>query len=74
MPLNIPSMLILAGIILLFIGLAAIMLRGDGRMKGGAVVLIGPLPLIAGTDRRITLILAVLALAIMIIWFLATVT
>jgi uncharacterized protein (TIGR00304 family) len=39
-------------------------------IKGGGVVLIGPIPIIFGSDQKLTVILAVLALAIMVVAFL----
>ncbi len=48
--------------------------RGDERpeshakMKGGAVVMIGPLPLVVGSDPRTTLLVMLFALAVMILW------
>ncbi len=38
--------------------------------KGGAIIMIGPIPIIIGSDYRITILLMLIALAIMIIWFL----
>jgi uncharacterized protein (TIGR00304 family) len=37
--------------------------------KGGAIIMIGPIPIVMGSDRRITILLMLIALAIMIIWF-----
>jgi uncharacterized protein (TIGR00304 family) len=52
--------------------------RGDGRekerastIKGGAVVMIGPIPLVVGSDSRTALLMMLVALAIMILWTLA---
>lgn len=40
------------------------------NIKGGGVVLIGPIPIIFGSDQRLTVILVALALAIMVMAFL----
>ncbi len=40
-------------------------------IKGGAVVMIGPIPLVVGSDSRTTLLMMLVALAIMILWTLA---
>lgn len=47
---------------------------GEGRpaqIKGGAVVMIGPIPLVVGSDSRTTLLMMLIALAIIGIWTLA---
>ncbi len=41
------------------------------EVKGGAVIMIGPIPIVAGSDQRITLLLMLIALAIIIIWIFA---
>jgi len=40
------------------------------RVEGGAVIMIGPLPVVLGSDRRWTAALMVLALALMGMWLL----
>lgn len=40
------------------------------RVKGGAVVMIGPIPIVMGSDPRITLIMMFIALAAMALWIL----
>ncbi|HSD58880.1 MAG TPA: DUF131 domain-containing protein [Methanotrichaceae archaeon] len=45
--------------------------RGDEkaeRIKGGAVVMIGPIPIVVGSDSRTALLMMLVALAIMILW------
>jgi uncharacterized protein (TIGR00304 family) len=45
---------------------------GDGaRISGGAVIMIGPIPLVIGSDLRVALSMMLIALVIMIIWALA---
>ncbi len=47
--------------------------RGDEKasmIKGGAVVMIGPIPLVVGSDSRTALLMMLVALAIMILWIL----
>jgi uncharacterized protein (TIGR00304 family) len=41
------------------------------QIKGGAVVMIGPIPLVVGSDSRTTLLMMLIALAIIGIWTLA---
>lgn len=38
------------------------------KIKGGAVVMIGPIPLVVGSDPRTALLLMLLALAMMVLW------
>ncbi len=38
------------------------------KIKGGAVIMIGPIPLVVGSDPRTALLLMLLALAMMILW------
>lgn len=40
-------------------------------VKGGAVVMIGPIPIVMGSDPRIALVMMIIALTIMILWALA---
>ena len=53
------------GILVTLIGLLASSLQGDGQIKGGAVVFIGPIPIVFGSDRNTAIIVAVLALLLM---------
>jgi uncharacterized protein (TIGR00304 family) len=39
-----------------------------GEIRGGAVVMIGPIPLVIGSDQRTAAILMALAIALMAIW------
>jgi uncharacterized protein (TIGR00304 family) len=66
------------GLILVFIGFLIILFAvltafiGGGKAKGGGVILIGPFPIVFGSDAKTarTLIYLTIALiAIMIIWF-----
>lgn len=41
---------------------------GRTEVKGGAIIMIGPIPIVMGSDYRITILLMLIALAIMIIW------
>ncbi len=68
-----------AGLILITIGIAVLIVaaillilggaRGKGKVKGGAVVMIGPVPIIFGTDKqslKIVLVLAIILMALLI--------
>lgn len=43
-------------------------LEMDAQIKGGAVIMIGPIPLVMGSDSKTALIMMLIALAMMIIW------
>lgn len=44
---------------------------GSSKIKGGAVVMIGPFPFVVGSDPRTALLLMLLAMAMMVLWALA---
>ncbi len=40
---------------------------GEKRVKGGGVILIGPIPIVFGTDKKYALILMILAIVLMLL-------
>ncbi|MCQ8902807.1 MAG: DUF131 domain-containing protein [Methanothrix sp.] len=76
--------MLLIGIIIIIAGIMLLMLdsvmrerRGNeemempaerGEIRGGAVVMIGPIPVVIGSDQRTAAILMALAIALMAIW------
>jgi uncharacterized protein (TIGR00304 family) len=75
------------GIALIFIGVLVIIVaialmsvggaKGEGRARGGGVIMIGPIPIIFGTDRKslktvvlLSLALTVLAIVAMTVYYL----
>jgi uncharacterized protein (TIGR00304 family) len=38
------------------------------NLKGGAVIMIGPIPIVAGSDPRMVVLMMTISLAIMILW------
>lgn len=42
-----------------------------GEIRGGAVVMIGPLPVVIGSDQRMAAVLMVLAIALMALWLIS---
>lgn len=40
----------------------------DAQIKGGAIIMIGPIPIIVGSDSKTALIMMLIALAMMLIW------
>lgn len=46
--------------------------KGEGvKIKGGAVVMIGPIPLVMGSDHRTALLMMLIALVLMVLWIVA---
>ncbi|MHC1688930.1 MAG: DUF131 domain-containing protein [Methanothrix sp.] len=41
------------------------------RIKGGGVIMIGPIPIVFGSDPKTTLAMMIMALAMMVFWLLA---
>jgi uncharacterized protein (TIGR00304 family) len=65
--------LVVLGFILAFVAVILLAIRGhaaDGRTRGGGVLLIGPIPIIFGTDRssvKVLMILAIILIAVVLI-------
>ena len=60
-------LLILAGFVMVFV--AALLLffkafRGKGRVRGGGVVMIGPFPIVSGTDKDSVKMLLLFSIAL----------
>lgn len=65
--------MILVGFLLAFVALAVPSFRGNARSRGGAVIIIGPFPIVLGSNKEVArslLALAVLLLVILIAFFL----
>jgi len=56
-------------VLLLFLGI----MRGEGKVKGGGAVIIGPFPIVFGTDRKSIKILLMLSTALIILIFITMV-
>ncbi|GEM_PF-805404 len=61
-------LLILVGVMLIFLSALRKSVKereeGEEGVRGGAVVVIGPLPIVIGTDREVTKALMILAIAL----------
>ncbi|MFQ6088985.1 MAG: DUF131 domain-containing protein [Candidatus Methanofastidiosia archaeon] len=67
--------LIALGILLIFFGMLLVVLgilfsSGEGEVKGGGIVMIGPIPIIFGNDKRLVLLMGLIAIVLMALWFL----
>ncbi len=67
--------LILLGFALMFIAVIGMILSGrkggSGRVKGGGAIIIGPIPIVFGTDKesvRVILILSIVLVALLIVF------
>ncbi|MEB3850976.1 MAG: DUF131 domain-containing protein [Desulfurococcales archaeon] len=60
-------LLVLLGFALIFLGVLRASLEGGGRVEGGGVVMVGPIPIVFGTSLRAAVAAMVLALALMVV-------
>lgn len=64
--------LVILGFLLAIVAVVALGLRsasGSGRTRGGGVVLIGPFPIVFGTDRESAKVLMILAIVLIALVF-----
>ncbi len=62
--------LIIAGLTLALISVVILLKKTRFKGSGGGVILIGPIPIVIGSDKRMTLILLALTLLVIVIFFL----
>lgn len=71
---SIGLILIVLGVLTVFIGLflqdSSDRAKSDVNIRGGAVVFIGPIPVVIGTDRESALAVAVLAIVLIALAYL----
>ena len=66
--------LIVVGFALVFIATILLSLRGSsgkGKVRAGGVVVIGPVPVVFGTDKqtvKVLLVLSIILVALLLIW------
>ena len=71
---NIGIILILAGFLVTFIATVLLFLtafKGKGKIKGGGAIIIGPFPIIFGTDKesvKILLLLSIILIALLLVF------
>ncbi len=69
-------LLVLAGVLLVVVGLFRAGRRGGSDVKGGGVVLIGPIPIVFGSDAKwasVAIGLAIVLIALALVFFLVRV-
>jgi len=77
--LNLGLLLVLAGFAVTFIATLLLFfsaLKGKGKIRGGGAVILGPFPIIFGTDKesvKILLILSIILIALLLIFTLFSV-
>jgi len=74
------GILFVAGIALIFVGILIILvavlllsIRSAGKVRGGGAVIIGPIPIIFGTDRKSLKTVVLLSLALTILLLVVTI-
>ncbi len=60
-------LLIFIGFVLVFLAILLSMIKMEGKVEGGGVVLIGPFPIIFGTSKSIAKIALLIAIIVIII-------
>ena len=76
---NIGLLLGLAGFVLAIVAIFVAILRsakGTGKVRGGGVVMIGPVPIVFGTDKesvRILMLLGIVLMAVLLLFSLLSV-
>lgn len=74
---SIGLMVIITGILLLIVG-SVLLSQGNGegsnkstaQIRGGGVVMIGPIPIIFGTDKGSAMVMVILAIILMVVSYL----
>jgi len=67
---NIGAFLILVGFVLAFVVLTLLMwksFKGEGKVRGGGAIIIGPFPIVFGTDRELVKMLLMLSVVLVIL-------
>lgn len=62
--------LMLVGVLVMFISMLRERTEGSGKrgdIEGGAVIIVGPLPVVIGTSQRVSKLLMVLAIALLLV-------
>ncbi len=65
--------LVLFGTFLIIAGLMLLALKNKGKVEGGALIMIGPIPIVLGSSPRVIKALIILGVALFLIILLAMV-
>ena len=68
--------LVFAGFLIAFVAVILMFFtttRGKGKLKGGGAVIIGPFPIVFGTDKESIKILLILSIALIVLMLIVTV-
>lgn len=65
------AVLILAGIVVLFTAVLSSSEEGHGKAKAGIVLMVGPIPIIFGNDKRLILVAMAMATVLIVLWLVA---
>jgi len=74
--LDIGALLILVGSILAFVILILLVaksFRGQGKIRGGGAIIIGPFPIVFGTDKESVKMLLILSIVLVILTLIVTI-
>lgn len=68
-------LLMFLGFLMAFIGIALTFLSsnrrgGKGKVAGGGLMMIGPIPILFGTDKKLVVLMAIVAIAAMALYIL----
>lgn len=64
-------LLVIAGVFLMILGMLLGPAKGEGEIRGGGVVLIGPVPIVFGTDAKsLKYLIAMVIILILLVYFL----
>jgi len=76
---NIGMMLFLAGFVIIFVATVLLIFataKGNAKIKGGGILIIGPFPIVFGTDKEsvktlllLSIVLIALVLAVLIFYY-----
>ncbi len=63
--------LILTGFLLVFLGTVLATSGEEGSVEGGGVIMIGPIPIVFGTNKGVATLAVILAIFLMALWLAA---
>ncbi|WP_297418744.1 DUF131 domain-containing protein [Thermococcus sp.] len=63
--------LILTGFLLVFLGTVLATPGEEGSVEGGGVIMIGPIPIVFGTNKGVATLAVILAIVLMALWLAA---